>query len=267
MTLPKRFQNKIKEMNSKDSTFLDDVMTLLKADSPADRTLLTRISKTKNFVREAFPTFSESKLKGFKAPEEMIAKVIQSNDQKRQSKKQFEFSQKDVDELLSFGESSVMIRRLFRLLFVSGRRINEILGDAKFTRLPNKPNMIKASKLSKKREDKPARFKLLIPASEFIKDLKRVRQFYADNTLSDINSRGNKAIKKLFNKDYRVHSLRGMYAIYRYHTDNPESLNINGFISEALNHDSSDTSLSYSNYVFSEGKQPKNPKPSEEKKQ
>ena len=48
------------------------------------------------------------------------------------------------------------------------------------------------------------------------------------------------------------HNLRGIYAVYLFHTDNPDNQNINGYLTDILNHDSTDASLNYSNYIFEE---------------
>ena len=41
-----------------------------------------------------------------------------------------------------------------------------------------------------------------------------------------------------------------MYATYMFNTENAENININGFISKILNHESTDSSLNYSNYIY-----------------
>ena len=82
------------------------------------------------------------------------------------------------------------------------------------------------------------------------KKLKSVRDLVEDISTGDLNKRVNRYIKKNIRKDLTSHSLRGFYAHYLFHTNNPENKNINGFLTDVLNHECGTSSLNYSNYTF-----------------
>jgi hypothetical protein len=111
-------------------------------------------------------------------------------------------------------------------------------------------------KLSKKKYDKESDMDevQLIPNQldnvSFRKKVKNIRDLIEDISTNDFNKRVNRYIKKNLNKDWSSHTLRGLYGHYMFHKYNPENLNINGFLTQILNHDSSDASLNYSNFVY-----------------
>jgi hypothetical protein len=111
-------------------------------------------------------------------------------------------------------------------------------------------------KLSKKKYKKDSDFDeiRLIPGEidniTFKKKLKTIRDLVEDISVGDLNKRINRYLKKNIRKDLTSHTLRGFYAHYLFNFHNPENLNINGFLTKVLNHDTNTSSLNYSNYTF-----------------
>jgi len=110
--------------------------------------------------------------------------------------------------------------------------------------------------LSKKKNDKKNKYypiKLInntLTAKEFKNGINQIRAYAALLKNTDWIKRINRIVKKNIRQDLTSHCLRGMYGTYMFNIDNKENQNINGFISKILNHESSDSSLNYSNYIY-----------------
>ena len=124
------------------------------------------------------------------------------------------------------------------------------------------------SKKSGKNENKYYTIKLVpntLTSKQFKNAINIVRDNFQHIKSNDYIKRLNRKIKKLVRKDLTSHNLRGMYATYLFNTDNPDNQNINGFISSVLNHDGDNSSLNYSNYIYTDAN--KNEEVENEKKE
>ena len=225
--------------------------------SPTDKTILTRYSKVKNYLREKYGSeLSEDEIKIIKPPADVVNRVLEKDQKTRQKKINIKFNQQDIEKILSFKDSKNLFEKYIYLQFISGRRLNEIKEFAHNMRIPKGKTYKIKMKLSKKKYDKESDMDevQLIPNQldnvSFRKKVKNIRDITEDISTSDFNKRVNKYIKKNLNKQWSSHVLRGLYAHYMFHNYNAENLNINGFLTQILNHDSSDASLNYSNFVF-----------------
>lgn len=245
--------------------FVDD---LVYRDKPAMRTISSRYSLIKTYLRKNYDGLEDDFLQTIKPPEEIIKALLNEDSARRQEKSNFNFNNKDVDLILSLKDSDNLQENAIYLQFISGRRASEIYQSTDdhelidLTRVRNKPDIVKFSTLHKKNNDKIEIVKLMpdtLNSVEFKKRYLKLRKDLNGISTQDNINRMNTRLKKLFpkKKDMSSHKLRGMYASFMFNKYNPEDLNINGFITSILNHSSPEASLSYSNYNYNEMKEPK----------
>tara|TARA_B110000261_G_scaffold159771_1_gene198290 strand:- start:13426 stop:14217 length:792 start_codon:yes stop_codon:yes gene_type:complete len=227
------------------------------AIEPSDKTILTRYSKIKNYLRDKFGSeLSEDEIKQIKPPGDIVDRVLASDLKIKQSKTNIKFDQQLVDKILNFKDSKNMFEKFIFLQFVSGRRLNEIAEFEHKIKIPKGSTYKIKMKLSKKKYKKESDMDevKLIPGEidniTFKKKLKGLRDLVEDISVGDLNKRINRYLKKNIRKDLTSHTLRGFYAHYLFNFHNPENLNINGFLTKVLNHDTGTSSLNYSNYTF-----------------
>jgi integrase len=243
------------EQEPEDKELVDYVSELVMSNDPTNKTIATRYSNIKKYLRENYIGISEDTLKKLKPDDKIIQSIINSDAEKKNNKKNIHFDKDDVTKILELRDSSNVYDKGIYLQFISGRRINEIFDDdIRLTMLKNAPHKIKFSSLSKKTNDKPYVIQLIpdITAKEYRDEIYKLRKIVSGISLNDYNKRVNKRIKEKIGKEFTSHNLRGMYGVYLFNNHNLEDQNINGFISKVLNHDSSDASLHYSNYIYNE---------------
>tara|TARA_B100000686_G_scaffold335052_1_gene403155 strand:+ start:472 stop:1245 length:774 start_codon:yes stop_codon:yes gene_type:complete len=233
---------------------LDYIKEIINVNDPKPRTISARYSLIKKFLREQYPKYGEKFLKLVKPDDKLTDSIVHENDMIRKNKKNFVFNQNIVDKILNLKNSDNIYDKMIYLQFISGRRISEIFGehDMKLSVVRNKPNYIKFSKLNKQKDDKPSMVKLMDTDSKSFKKMYLTNKKIIDGiALKDLNKRINNRLRKVLGiKEMSSHNLRGIYAVYLFHTDNPDNQNINGYLTDILNHDSTDASLNYSNYIF-----------------
>lgn len=236
-------------------TLLEVLKDLAHMNLPADRTIAHRYSSYKKFIREHFERFTEEDLKKIKPSKEIIDNIVSADSERRTNKQNIKFNKTVVQKLLDLEKSTRVVDLVIYLMFVSGRRLNEIVLDKyPLGRVNTKKNTVIFNSLSKQKEKKPAVVHLLeeVEPSYFKKLLKMVRNklFELDLNVNDVTSKVNKRLKSMKDVPFiSSHNLRGAYATYLYHQSGKKQ-NINGFLTKVLNHDSDETSLSYSNYLF-----------------
>lgn len=235
----------------------DEILNLVKElaylNNPSDRTITSRYSMIKKFLREGDfgldATFLKMKLN---PPKALTKKVMLENMRVRNSKKLIKFDKDLVDFIFSLRTSDNVYDNVIFLQFVSGRRINEIF-DADI-RLDNKqPDIIKM-RLSKKKDKLYYPVRLIkdaaITGKQFKKLLLETRKKITGLTLNEFTLRTNNKIKQIKN-GLTSHDLRAMYGVYLFNKENPEEQTLTGFISKVLNHDAeSDSGINYSNFVY-----------------
>jgi len=217
------------------------------------RTIASRFSLMKKHVRDNHPKYSDDVLRKLAPPRELTQSIIDSDRLVRNAKQDIRFDQELVDTILGLKTSPNVFQRFVYLQFVSGRRISEVF-ESDFKAVPKKNDIIKM-KLSKKKDDKFYNIELMndTTSQEFRKMLTDARKAVTGMSLTDFTNRLNRTVRKAVRKDLTSHSLRGLYGVYRYHTDNPAKQNLVGYISRVLNHGaSSESGVNYSNYSFEE---------------
>ena len=235
---------------------LDFISKKIMEDEPKPKTVSTRYSLTKKFLRANYPLITEDQLKLVRPDEDITMGIIESDQIIKSNKTNVLFDQELVDKILKLKRTDDIYELAIYLQFISGLRANELRNkDYKIRIVKDNVKMM----LSKKTNDKKNKYYniTLIPdtltAKEFKSGLLQVRAFADLLKPTDYVKRINRKLKKTIRSDLTSHSLRGMYATYLFNTDNSNNQNINGFISKILNHEGMDSSLNYSNYVFGGG--------------
>ena len=221
--------------------------------NPTNKTVLTRYSKVKNFLREEYGNeLTEAEIKQIRPPSDIVNAVLNADSKLKQTKTNIKFDNALIDKILSYKTSNNIYENFIFLQFISGRRIAEIKEFSNQIKLfKNTENKLKM-KLNKKKTEKFDIIRLIpntLTPAEFKKKVSKLRNIIEDIDTEDWNKRLNRKIKKLLGK-FTSHSLRGFYASYMFHKFNKENLNINAYLMNILNHDSIDSSISYSNYIF-----------------
>lgn len=229
---------------------LEKIHELAESNEPTLKTVASRYSKIKKYIREKYPKYSDAELKQIRPDEEITKTIIQDDLEKRSQKTNITFDDDLINKILSYKNSSNDLEKSIYLQFISGRRINEIKSaDSIIKTFKDKVKM----KLSKTKDNGFQEIFLLpntLTSKEFKKQVDNLRSRIADISVADWTSRVNRYMKKKLNKDLTSHNLRGIYGTYAYHKHNDNNLNINGFLTEVLNHSSYDSSMNYSKYKY-----------------
>jgi len=235
---------------------LDFISNKVMEDSPKDKTIATRYSLIKKFLRSNYPELTEKQLKLVRPDEDITLGILQNDEIVKTKKKNIHFDKELVDKILDLKLTDDIYELAIYLQFISGLRANE-LRDKDF-KIRIKDDNVRMM-LSKKKDNKKNKYYPinLIPdtlnAKEFKNGLIQIRAFADLLKPTDWIKRINRVVKKQVRKDLTSHALRGMYASYMFNNHNPDNQNLNGFISKALNHENGDSSLNYSNYIYENG--------------
>lgn len=235
---------------------LDFISNKILEDSPKDKTIATRYSLIKKFLRSNYPELTEKQLKLVRPDEDITLGILQNDEIVKTKKKNIHFDKELVDKILDLKLTDDIYELAIYLQFISGLRANE-LRDKDF-KIRIKDDNVRMM-LSKKKDNKKNKYYPinLIPntlnAKEFKNGLVQIRAFADLLKPTDWIKRINRVVKKQVRKDLTSHALRGMYASYMFNNHNPDNQNLNGYISKVLNHENGDSSLNYSNYIYENG--------------
>jgi len=245
--------------NNKDYTFenlKEFIDENINNDNPKPKTIATRYSLTKNFIRDNYDEITDKQLKRIKPPDEITNSIIQKDLEIKSNKKNHTFNKELVNKILDFKDTDDMYELAIYLQFISGRRADEIKDKDYRAKIWKEKLKMLLSKKNGKNENKYYEIKLIpntLSPEKFKNGLNIVRQNFQHIGSNDYIKRLNRKIKKLVRGDLTSHNLRGMYANYMFNEHNHDNQNINGFIEKVLNHDSSGSSLNYSNYIYEDG--------------
>ena len=256
----KKIDTLIDDFNNKsisEDAFIEKILDISTLTKYKPRTIVNKISNSKKYLIEKnIPRSIYSKIKPSK---ELIDRVIFDDQVKRASKINFIITKNIVQKIINNKDKGLMNKIVFVML-VSGRRINEILSDEfKISKYPKSKKKVRFSHLSKQKNKKSVVVEL-IPAAlseidnvGFLKMVKKIRELIKGEQIAEVNRRFNKWLRRIIYWDMTSHSIRGIYGYMMWILVNKQQKNINGFLSDVLNHDSYDTSLSYSKYVIEPG--------------
>jgi len=231
---------------------LDDIKEIVSEGTKNNSTIVSRYSLVKGYIKKNYhDKFSDEVLESIKPSTEISDEVWKKASDNRINKKSFIFTSDDVIKIYDLVKSTNTIDLIIYCLFISGRRINEIIKGT-YTPIKRKPNyahFLGMSKL-KGKEDKGNDILLLDKFTTFNKSIKIIQEKYKIKIITDTTKRVNGRLKKLFNSNWHVHQLRAMYAIYSWHTVDKQKTNINGWISKILNHGDGNSSINYSYVIY-----------------
>lgn len=253
--LYKKLTDFIEDTQPTEDELLQKINDVIMMGEPSNRTITNRYSKVKKFLRENYEKIPESFLKQIRPPPEITQAVIDADTERRSRKDNIRFTMEQINTLLSLKNSIRIYDLLIYLQIVSGRRINELVQPEFEVSKGRKKQQVIFSKLSKQSKPEKSPVLLLddIKPEEFITMLDRVRKTITELNLSvvDMTQKVNKRLKNLFPKSdiKSSHNLRGMYAIVMWYKSGRKQ-NINGFITDVLNHKTTDASLNYSNFIL-----------------
>lgn len=256
MTLPTEIQSDISKLIEGKSD--DDVIQALKKyldekyDSEATR--VVRYSQVKKWLK---PQVSQAVYDAIKPPSDVTERIIEKNKETRDAGKVKTITNDVIEKLFGFANSDDPFQLFMYILFVSGRRTTEVLqGDFKSAKGRGK---VEFDGLLKTRGDTPPKaiIEIIGDKTTFLKAVRRCRKKVkaSGHTFDTFKRYLDRRIKKEFGPGFRAHTLRGIYANYMYEFNNPQKKKINTFIKDVLNHNSIDSSLSYTQYKL-EGVQP-----------
>lgn len=244
----------ISESDPSEEELRKRVRELAYRNDPTDRTITVRYSQMKKHIREIHPNYSDEFLRGLNPPKSLTAKIIAENKERKMQRKLVKFDAELLNKIFDLRESDNVYDQAIYLQFISGRRINEIF-DNDFRVSSKDPRQV-SMRLSKKSDDKKFhKFELLKDTSdngEFKTMLKKMRTSINGMSVKDFTNRVNRKIRDVVRKDLSSHDLRGLYAVLKFETDNPDNLTMIGHINKSLNHGetSIDSSVSYSNFQY-----------------
>lgn len=232
------------------------VKELAYQNEPTDRTISVRYSQFKKHIRDTHPEYSDQFLQNLNPPADLTKKIITENKQRKLARKMVKFDNELIEKILSLKDSPNAYKQAIYLQFVSGRRINEIFDNP--LRISSKDPLEVAMKLSKKNGDEKSKYhkfhllKNTITNTQFKRKIQKLRTSVNGVSLQDFTNRINRKIKQVIDKDLSSHDLRGLYAVYGYHTENDDDTNLLGYINKVLNHGdtSLDSSQSYANFKY-----------------
>jgi hypothetical protein len=253
--MSKKIYSMIDKFLEEDKT-IDEVKQLADelafSNNPTYKTISTRYSLMKKYLREKYGNkFSEAELKIIKPIDEITNALLARDVEKRAEKKNITYDDELLDKILDLKDNYKNDYELaIYLQFISGRRVDEIK-DPKYI-VKTFKNDVKMN-LSKTKDNEFKLIKLIpntISAKEFKLKVDQLRNRNNDVSSNDWNKRLNKAVKRSVRNDLTSHNLRGLYAGCMFERHNENNKNINGLITEVLNHKTPDASLSYSNYKY-----------------
>ncbi len=213
-------------------------------DSPMPRTQSARFSR----IKTLFKTISEDEvfLKKIRPDPKITEDIIKDNVETRDERRLINITEEMINKILKIKDSNDPHELAIFLLFVSGRRVAELL-EAEFI---NKKKIKKVIifGVKKRTDNTECQFIPLINKTRFFKQLRRFDMFKKFINMDTFHRTLNRKIKVILGESFKPHTLRGMFVTYSFKFRNKDNLKINTFIMRALCHQSINSSLNYTQY-------------------
>ncbi len=156
-----------------------------------------------------------------------------------------EVNKDTISQIMGYEKSKDIFELCVFLLFVSGRRIGELV-NKKITICKGKPSCLNIDSVFKRNDDKKNfEFPTMISNTRFKKAYTRFKHLYKKGNPITFRLVLYKHIKKLFNEEYHAHTFRKIYAAYMFKYKNPKNIIINSFLQQILLHQKIESSVSY----------------------
>lgn len=219
-----------------------DIKELLLSTAKTDRSLTVYYS----YAKRVFKTKIQDQefLKTIRPSERITSSVIQNNIKVRDSAKIVKIDREFIDKILEQKDSWNAHNLSIYLLFISGRRIGELLSSP--MKLKKGRIFMNGKLKTRGKVSKTCLFDTIGNPKEFIKLLTKFRSMIGNR--STFTTVLNRRVKKLLGNQYHTHMIRGIYASYLFKFHNNEDEKINTFIKNVLNHESIESSISYTGY-------------------
>lgn len=228
-----------------DKQILHKVKGIVFTNNPSDRTITWRYSLIK---KKLSPRISRELAEKIKPPRDLTDKVIKENIEKRNSKKMKEITKEDIQKIISFEKSKDPYEMYIYLMFITGRRLREILDGQFKNKKGSKLISMKGIKKSRKKELENQEVEIipLVAKTKFFRIYKKLKNIIKYSNIKHIENNLQKNIKKLLGSNWKTHDLRRLYAMYMFKFRNPERLTLNPFLQKVLHHSSIENSINYS---------------------
>lgn len=246
----KDLATKLTETNKEQT--LKTIKEKIESQGYSNRSLTINYSLIKKIFKDY--TTDQTFLSKIKPDDEITKSVIKENQEVKETRPMKPVNKDIIETLKTYKKSDKLHPLLTWLLFVSGRRISEILEGTFFTKPRNKNLFFKGIKKKKTDDDETYELKLISTKTAFLKNYKKMLKLKGNRSNETVIRQNSRFIKKNLGEDFNNHSLRGIYANYLFKFNNPDELRFNTFIKNVLKHDIVETSLNYSGYNIKQNK-------------
>jgi integrase len=209
-----------------------------------ERTITNKVSLIKKMAQEKF---KDKEFTALLVPKKEITQKARADNNKLQEKrKRLDISKDLINKLFSFHDSKNISELIFYLLFMTGRRISELLTAKFINKKKCKGVYISGLKKKRNKEDSNKEYCIYVidPKTKVLRSYDKMKKKISGKNLDNLTRKLNRDIKKL-DPRFKLHILRSLYANYLYKYRNKENLNFNGFIKEKLNHTTLSSSFGY----------------------
>ena len=227
---------------------LEKIKQIIIEDDPKPRTQAIRYSQIKKMFKAV--TDNAEFLNQIKPPKELQDIVFEDDKKVRDNRTRIAITQPIVEQIMSYAFSEDPAKLFIYLLFVSGRRTQELY-SSKFVNIKQSKD-IQLIGITKRRDvnDNTCMFTPLIAKTRFFqiyKKYRKLRKVYSSQLTFQRHL--DRLIKKEFPEHkFHPHVFRGMYVTYLFRFRNYQNLKINTFIKQHLHHQSINTSMNYTQY-------------------
>ena len=218
-----------------------DISSILLEDDPKPRTQATRFS----LVKKMFSNITDDKefLSQIKPDQKITDGIVLDDQKKRDGEKLFTLDENLVRKIAYFEKSNDIYEIALYLLFVSGRRVSELM-EANFINVKGNKN-IKIDGVKKRTDEGICEFIPLINKTKFFKIYKKFKLMLKHSTITSFHRNLGRNTKKKLGQNMNPHKMRKFYANYSFKFRNKGLDKINTHIKNILCHQSINASLNY----------------------
>ena len=212
---------------------------------PKDSTRLVRLSEIKSYLK-TIGRHEWVDLVQF--PEGLVDRVNQERETRLSQRQNIIIPRWYLREFNGFANSDDAVELLIWVLYVSGRRISEIM-ESQFSDVGI--NLIMTTSLKKKRSFSCDTFRIMHPytASDWLDSVETVREHFKELSLNAVTRGVSRYLKQEFHHNLSTHKLRGIYANVMWIKDGSVQIK-DGYIKQILCLESLDIAINYSSYII-----------------
>ena len=224
--------------------FIRDIDDVINEDNPQIRTIAQRYTHAKNLFKKYYPKHEFlDKIKPIKS---ITLSVMDMDKKSRDDRKMIEINDDIMNEIKSWKNSDNIYDKILYLLFVSGRRVSEIIGNK--TKFMKYNDHIYVKGLLKKKHKDGCIIYPMIDNNEFMNRYNYIKDYIRKSGRSRKAFHDQLYIRVKKKIGLTIHSLRAIYVLYMYKHYNKNNYQFNEFIRRRLCHDIIESSLSYTKY-------------------